>query len=193
MAIIEDESGLNEVVNVQFRNRVFKLHFEFLDLNIDINELTQIDYSNLYGELITVSTLVNKIGIIRAEAEGVMDTAKLECKIKYASLDEYYRKNLRYEHTNYKKEVVMKDPNNDTVTAAIERDVTYVELCRRYIRMKKEYGYIDSLFWGIKSKEKKLDKIGESMKLTPEEFEKNITEGIVNGIMIKMKILAGRG
>lgn len=191
--IIEGSNGMEEVVRVPFKDKEFRLHFEFLDLDIDISELTQIDYSNLYGELVTVSTLVNKVGIIRAEAEGAMDSAKLDRDIKYAKLDEHYRQALRYKHINYKKEEVWKDPNNDTVESAIKRDEEYVNLCKRYIRMKKEYGFVDALFWGVKSKEKKLDKIGESMNLTPEEFEANISEGAINGVMIKMheKLIKG--
>lgn len=184
--IEETEKGLVEKVNVPFKNKTIVLHFNFLDLNIDIQELTQINYSNLYGELITVPTLLNKVGIIRAEAEGAMDSAKLERNVQHAKLDEYYRKSLRYEHINYKKETVMKDPNNDTVTAAINRDEQFIAISKKYIRLKKEFGFIDALFWSVKDKAGILKKIGESMKLTPEDFESNIIEGAVNGVMIKM-------
>jgi hypothetical protein len=184
--IEECNNELREAVTLTFKDKTFKLHFEFLDLDIDISELTQIDYSNLYGELITVSTLVNKVGILRAEAEGMMDGAKLDRDIKSAQLDEFYRKKLRVLHVNSKKEEVWKDPNNDTVSAAITRDEEYIGLCRRYINYKKEHGFIEALFWGVKDKAGILKKIGESMALTPEEFEKNISEGVINGMLIRM-------
>lgn len=184
--IEESKKGFKEVVTVPFKDKIITLHFEFLDLDIDINEITQIDYSNLYGELVSVSTLLNKVGIIRAEAESHMDTAKMEKTIKYAQLDSNYRKSLRYKHINSRKEEVWKSPNDSAVEAAVNSDKEYINHCKRFIRMKKEYGFIDALFWGVKSKEKKLDKIGESMSLTPEEFQNNITEGVVNGMHIKM-------
>lgn len=182
----KDNEGLEESVKVPFKDKTLVLRIRFLDLDIDIESLTQINYSNLYGEMITIPTLVNKVGIIRAEAESNMDRAKLDRNITHAKLDEHYRKTLRYEHVNYKKETVWKDPNNDTVTAAINKDEQYINASKRYIRMKKEFGFIDSLFWAVKDKAGILKKMGESMSLTPEDFEKNIVEGAINGMMIRM-------
>mgnify|MGYP003207193385 FL=1 len=39
---------------------------------LDIDRLTSIDYTNLYGEAVTVSALLNKVGMLRAEAEKKM-------------------------------------------------------------------------------------------------------------------------
>ena len=45
---------------------------------IDIDQLTSIDYGNLYGEAVTVSALLNKVGLLRAEAEQALAEKKLE-------------------------------------------------------------------------------------------------------------------
>lgn len=181
-----ENEELKETVSIPFKSKTLVLNMSFLDLNINVDELTKINYSNLYGEMITIPTLTNKVGIIRAEAEYNMSMSKLDRNIKAAELNEYYRKKLSYEHVNYKKETVWKAPNNDTVTAAIDRDIEYINICKRYIRMTKNFNNIDSLFWSVKDKAGILKKMGESMKLTPEDFEKNIVEGAINGMMIKM-------
>lgn len=184
--MVETVDGVQrEVVHIPFKNKTIKLHFDFLDLDINISELTYINYSNLYGEVVTIATLVSKVGIIRSEAEFLMDSAKLDRDIIYAQKDEYYRHELRYLHTDSKKNEIWKAPNNDAVSAAIKKDTEYITACRKYIRMKKEYGFADALFWGVKDKSGILKKIGETMKTTPEDFQVNIVEGAVNGMMVK--------
>ena len=40
--------------------------------DIDVDALTRIDYTNLIGEMVTISALMNKVGNLRAEAEKIM-------------------------------------------------------------------------------------------------------------------------
>ena len=45
---------------------------------VDIDQLTSINYENLYGEAVTISALLNKVGMLRADAECTMNEKKLE-------------------------------------------------------------------------------------------------------------------
>ena len=166
-------SDENEVVHVHFKNKVIKLHFKEFDDHIDIDELTKIDYSNLYAELITVPALMNRVGLWKAEADNAVAESRLERDIKMAEVASLTRNN------SSKKLTVAE------VAEAVTLDPSVQNLKRIRIRKGKEAGYLDSLYWAIKSKEQKLNRIGEKMNLSPEEFEKNLIEGTWNGILIK--------
>ena len=48
---------------------------------IDIDQLTSIDTGNLYVEAVTVSALLNKVGLLRAEAEQALAEKKLDMEV----------------------------------------------------------------------------------------------------------------
>lgn len=45
------------IITVSFAQSVIKLTFSPFDVEIDMDRYTSIDYSNIYGELITISPL----------------------------------------------------------------------------------------------------------------------------------------
>ena len=48
---------------------------------LDMDQVTSIDPSNLYGEITTCSVLLNKIGLLKAEVESQYNFDKLNCDI----------------------------------------------------------------------------------------------------------------
>jgi len=164
----------DEVVNVHFNNKIIKLHFKGFDDIIDIDQLTKIDYSNLYAELITISALMNRVGLLKAQADNAQAESRLERNIEMARIGASTRQNAK---TSSEKTV-------GAINEAVILNPEYQRLQRARIRKGKEAAYLDSLYWAVKSKEKKLDRIGEKMNLTPQEFEKNLVEGVWNGILI---------
>lgn len=175
-----------EVLKVSFKDKIITLHFEEFDDEIDIDEWTTIDYGNLYAEMITIPALMNRVGILKSQGERSAATARLECKIAEAEKWAYYKKNLKTigSYANGKEKIEW--PTKDEIDAAITLDPVIINQRKRVIRFTKEAGYLDALYWAVKAKEKKLDKIVEGMKVSPEDFEKELTEGKVNGIMIKL-------
>ena len=59
---------------------------------VDIDKLTSIDYRNLYGEAVTVSALLNKVGLLRAEAERAVSEKKLEKEVYEADMKKGWRR-----------------------------------------------------------------------------------------------------
>ena len=171
---------MREQVIIPFKNKVVKLLFNEFDEEVDIDQLTFIDYSNIHAEFLTISSLYNRVGLWRAEAESALSEAKLQINIKSAEKAEYYRVKLK-EVTGDK----VKWPTIAQVDNAVSLDQEIIELQKREIRLQRDLGYIDSLFWAVKSKEKKIDKLIEGAKLTPDDFEREIVEGKWNGIMIR--------
>jgi hypothetical protein len=179
------DDDLSNSVTIHFKEQSIQLNFEQFADAIDIDELVRIDYSNLYAELLTISVLMNKVGILKAEAENSEGFARLDRDIEIARKGEHYRKSLVKigEYANGKDKTMY--PTKDEVDNAVTLDPEVQALRRKRLRKAKESAYLDSLYWAVKSKEKKLDRIGEKMNLAPEEFEKNIQEGAWNSILIK--------
>jgi len=49
--------------------------------------------------------------------------------------------------------------------------------------IRRDRDYVNTLYWSAKSKDNKLDKMTD--KLRPEEFQSEILDGTINGVVIK--------
>jgi hypothetical protein len=174
-----------ERVSIPYKSKTVHLIFEEFDEEVNIDDITAIDYSNLHSEFLTISALYNRIGMWRAECESEYERSCLHRKIQEAEKGEYYRKKLTRQGSYANGSPKMIYPTKDEVDNAVILDEMIQNLHRKEIRLKKHYSYMDSLFWSIKSKEKKVEKLIEGVGLTPDDFEANIVEGKWNGILIK--------
>lgn len=172
-----------ETVTVDFGgDKIYRLHFQEFDQDVDVEGLTQIDYTNIYAELITISSLLNRVGIWKAQAENGYSSSKLEAEIYEAKQAAYYRKDLKRVDGDKVKWPTIKE-----VDTAVSLDEVVQNHRKKVIRMRKEADYMDALYWAVKDKAKKLDRISERMNLTPEDFNKELIEDSINGILIKAK------
>jgi hypothetical protein len=176
-------TGDQNTVTVSFFDTVVNLKFAGFDTEIDMDAYTSIDYGNIYSELITISPLINRVGIWRAEAEAQHDDWKLECNIYEAQIGEMLRKSLAGETSTGN----IKYPSDERVKQNVLLDEGVKLKRKRLYRLKKEYQYMDSFYWALKEKGGKLNRISESMNLSETEFENNIIEGKINGYIIKKK------
>lgn len=167
---------VDKLVKIPFKNRIITIDVSNFDEDINLDELTKIDYSNLYAEIITAPTLLNKIGFWRAQAEDDYLKSKLQLEIFKSGLHQLYRKNL-----SKTKDSRVTDKE---VESSVNIDENYEKENLKVLDNKKNFEILDSLYWAIKDKCKKLDKISESMKLTPDDFEKEIIEGKINSVII---------
>lgn len=177
----------SETVKIGFKNKIILLNFEEFDEEIDVDELCKIDYSNLYAEFVTIAALMNRVGIWKAESENDHAEAKLARDIYCAETGARLRRTLKTETTDYKGNPKTKPATKDEIDDAVLLDTVVQNHYKKVIRLQKEYNYMDSLYWAIKSKEMKLNKLIEGMNITPEDFEKELIEGKYNGIIIKSR------
>lgn len=77
---------------VHFNEVPVKLITNGFEDTVDIDKLTSIDYSNLYGEAVTVSALLNKVGLLRSEAERAVSEKKLEKEVYEADMKKGWRR-----------------------------------------------------------------------------------------------------
>ena len=164
-----------DLVTLQLPSKIVVLRLRDFDTDIDVDELTQIHYHNLMGELLTCSVAMNRIGNLLADYESLVSEAKLDISIYEAHRDEEERKEMINNNER---------PTNEKVEMAVRRSPEWKVKKKQHIRLQKEWGYLNSLYWAMKSKDEKLNKLTD--KLRPEDFEKEIVEEKINGILIKL-------
>jgi len=172
-----------QTVTINLGGKTISLQFTEFDSEVDVDDLTQIHYSNLIGEILTIPVLLNKVGLLKAEMENSLREATLELDIYEAKHSELYRKQLSISDHDSKGNARIKKPTQAEVEHAVLLDKGYQNEKKRHIRIQKESDYISALYRAISSKDQKINKISE--KLRPEEFENELVEGVVNTIMIK--------
>ena len=173
-----------EIITLELPNKIVVLKLTNFDTDIDVDDLTQIHYHNIIGELLTCSAALNRIGNLLAEWDNILSEANLDLEIYHAQRDEELRKILVVETQDDKGKTKYKAATNEAVENAIKRSPEWNIKQRHILKLKKEHAYVNSLYWAMKSKDDKLNKLTD--KLRPEDFEKEIVESKINGIYIKL-------
>lgn len=151
--------------------RTIVLNFDYID-DIDVNQFTRIDYSNLMGEYLTSSYIMNGVANIRSEVQNVIAETNLEYEVWYSNkFKEFYRG----------KEFKSKD----AVDSAIKTLPEYKKFRLKLIQYERNLAFMDNLYWGLKNKSDKIDKLYAS--IPPEDFKKELVEGQINKVLIKIK------
>lgn len=174
---------MTEDIVLQLKNKTLVLQIkDFGDLPIDTEDLLQVDYNNIIGDIITFPVIFNRIALLKAEVDNLVREVELDIDIYVAQKKEEFHKSLvRIEENSRSTKKVY--PTDTEVKDAVKRTQEYKVKMYELFKVKKEAGIIDGLYWSAKSKDKKLDNI--SAKVRPEEFESEILEGTINSVIIK--------
>lgn len=155
------------------------------DSEINVDEITSIDYSNLFGEAVTISTLLNRIGILKARAEAIYAEKKLEFDIYEATQRKRLRREAAMNGNYFKIEDQQIKLTENSLEEAVIIDEGWQVNKKNVIKAQETLNKVDSIYWAISSKSKKLEVMLKP--ITPEEFYNELMEGTVNGILIKKR------
>lgn len=169
---------------IKLEDKTVVLIYQDLDDDIDVDQLLQIDYTNIYGEILTNSVILNKVGMLRADTQALYDLMKMNANIFEANL----RKKYRREALLNGGKVRLEDEGSIKLTESsldeiVSGDLKLQSLKKQLIESKKDLEYMDSLFWSLKSKDQKLNLLVP--KVTPQELYDELIEGTINTITIK--------
>lgn len=170
---------------VHFGNTPIKLVTNGFDETINIDRLTSIDYGNLYGEAVTVSALLNKVGMLRADAEKAMSEKKLEKEVYEANLRRTWRREANRNQGRFTIEDEEIKLSEKALDEAVLLDEDYQTLACEYIEAEKDFNFLDALLWAVQDKSKKLNNLLKPV--TPSEFLNELVEGSVNSFVISKK------
>lgn len=160
---------------VQIKDKTYTLKFDNFDEDVEVDSLLKIDYSNLLGELVTFPVIVNRFGVLLADAENEVAEAKLNLDVFEAKTKERLRNKLTEENG--------KTPTVDALNSALMLDKAYQQMKKKYFESQKTRDYINSIFWSAKDKSEKLVKL--SLTLQEGELSDTVLEGRVNSVLIK--------
>lgn len=168
---------------IELKDKIIVLSLTPLDTDTNMDEFCKIQYHNIMGEILTSSVALNRIGNMLAEMEEIVAEQKLDFEIFYAQMVENKRKALTFTVDGPKGGTKIDKPTKDEVENAVLLMPEYKVKKLNLIKLQKNQSIINAWYWSIKSKDDKLNKISE--KLQPSEFEKDILEGRINGVMLR--------
>lgn len=155
------------------------------DVEINLDQLLKVDIANLSLEVITFPIMLNQIGLLMADANYNVNVAKMQVEQYEGQLAESLR-------SGYVPESGSKGMSNEKVAEAIARDPKYILKKQIYFKRIKEQEIINSLYWSMKSKDSKLDKL--SMSIQAGDVETAIVESKLRRFnYIDLKILKSNG
>lgn len=165
------------------------LEHDNFESRINVDDLTKIDTSNLFGEAVTISAAVNRIGLLKAEVGALMAETKLEYKLYEGN----FKADLRRQAASNSGFYMMRVDNEDVkvklsetgLATCFETDPKWLELKRSFITAERNFSALESLYWATQDKCRKLN--GLISGTTPADFIDGIIEGKINGILIKKK------
>ena len=174
---------------VHYQNKPITLVHEDIDSTINVDDLTIIDTSNIFGEHVTISAAVNRIGLLKAELEERMALAKMEYKLYEGNFKAKLRKQAASNSNKYTMRVGNEDVEikltESSLSTSFETDPGWIELKKAYIKAEKQANQLDVLYWSCQDKSRKLN--GLVQGTTPDEYVAGMVTGKINGITIKNK------
>lgn len=152
------------------------------DEEIELEDITSINYSNLYGEVVTIPALLNKIGLWKADYEKKAKEAKLYCDIYEAELKRKFRREAAANNGKVSYEGEEFKLTEKGLDELILLDDKYQECLVDRIELEAKRDKLDALWWAIKSKDQKLNNL--LPKVVPKEFVDELIEGKINSFTI---------
>jgi len=172
--------------DIQIGDLKITLNHEMWEGELNVDEITSINTSNLFGEAVTISALVNRIGLLKSECSKNLAEKKLEIKVFESRFKTLKRKEASLNSNKYKieldGELIEIKLTEKSLETCFENDTDWINLKKEYIEIECTLEKIDALYWASQDKARKLNNIVQSV--TPEEMEKGLVQGKINGILI---------
>lgn len=163
------------LIKIPIGNKIIVLKYLDWDTDIPMDEITKINYSNLYGEIVTITALYNRIGILKADVENDFENYKLDCKI--------FESQIRQRIVKENLSIGNKKPSESALEDEVNTNPEVIAKRKQLNLLQKNVNYVSALYWAVQSKDKKLSVLMRGV--TPEEFANEIIEGVVNTFYIK--------
>lgn len=184
-----EKSKVMEIKTINFKNKIIQLKLEEYTGEIDVEDLTQIHYFNLLGDILTFPSALNRIGNLLTEADANikeyeldLKSAKVELRKRRALLEKEAWKNLKQQGIN---SPTLQQISNELLldTTHDKYEEEYREDERGLIEVQRDRDHINNLYWSCKAKLDLLTRLSE--KIRPEDFADEVLDSTINGILIR--------
>lgn len=124
--------------------------------DIDLEKLLRIDLANIAAEIVTIPIVLNHFGIILADLTNAYNESKINLNIQESKV----RDRILSSSAEDKK----KPPRVEDLDSMIRSDKTVVIMKKTLYKRQKDMDYINSIYWSLKSKDDKLNKLVNSFQ-----------------------------
>ncbi len=162
---------------IHLKNKIVSIKPTEWNYEFDPDEMLKTDHSNLFGEIVSISVWVNRMGLLVADMKSFIKQEKLKLDIKESEVRKLFR--------NAESAAGRKKPTVQEMSDHLTLDPVIKNIRFKLIREEKSLQDIESIYDATKDKSFKLNNL--SKNLTPQDLEESLIEGSVNGVMIKVK------
>lgn len=161
---------VNRIITIDLKDgNVLKIKTSFFEDEIDLDELLSIKTTYIEAELVTFAVVLNKLGLLLADANNQYNLAKLNLEIYEAKKKEKIRNgsDVDYEddeETGKSKLKKLKKPSLDEVEVMVSLDPVYQNYKRTMYAKLKNMEYMNSIYWAAKTKDDKLNRLMGDLK-----------------------------
>lgn len=168
---------MEETTNIHLDKKIAQIIPTKWDYSFDPDTIFEIDPFNIVGELITIPVLVSRLGVLVAEMAGFVKKQKVRLKFKEAEVSKLFR--------NKESVSGRKKPTLNEVEEHLTLDPVLNNLRLKLIRHEEDLQKIEVMHEAAQKKSFNIGILGRN--LVPKEFEKELIEGTINGVLITLR------
>lgn len=167
----------SEITNIHLDKKIAQIIPTSWDYGFNPDSIFEIDPFNIVGELITIPVLVSRLGVLVAEMASFVKKERVRLKFKEAEISKLFR--------NKESAGGMKKPTVAEMEEHLTLDPVLNNLRLKLIRHEEDLQKLEVLHEAAQKKSFNIGILGRN--LVPKEFEKELVEGTINGVLIKMR------
>jgi hypothetical protein len=177
------------VTTIQISGKTIVFSHRGFTEEFDIESVLRIDVERLAIEILTFPVVLNRIGLLLAEADNAIKEADLDLEIWMAK----EREKIRVELIDNKVagDKLTQDDMKYRQEAKLKGSPVYLVKNRIAFAAKKRRDFVNSIFWSAKDKSDKLNHLASSLKGW-KTLDQLLDEGLLNGSLNGVRIKVGK-
>lgn len=173
---IEEVKTENGVTVLKYFDTFIKIKpVEVGDESVNPDRITKIDLNNLVAEIITTPVLMNRWGTLLVETSTVLKRKKVDFEVFCAETKKSIREGYIEQGVKF---------TVDKVEDELVLNKQYKKFKNEIIELERENELVNSIYWAIKDKSSKLDKL--SLTIQREDIE-GMETTVLNGVKILIR------
>lgn len=150
--------------------------------DVDIDKLLRINYRNLAAEILTFPVVMFKLQALLEDAEHSIRESELD-------LEAYKAKRtseIRNELNDLKMfEKLTQDDIKYRQASMLQQDKVFRAKNKKLLKLKKQKGYLNAVYWSAKDKSGKLDRVTEKQHPDDLKYSLENIEDEFNGVLLR--------
>jgi len=150
---------MSKNIEIKTRDGKISIIHKGFNYDIDVDNLTDIHYENIEGEILGIATDLNQVGMLRAEAERVAKIAKFSLDTHSAQFCRDCRREAAINSNHFTVGGDRIKLTEGSLKEALSLGKEYQKLKVATIEHDAAFEVMDSIYWAVKEKATKLNKL----------------------------------